>query len=130
MLFLTVTAAGEGVTGLALLVAPAGALGLLLGVYQSSLETQIVARVAGTALMALGVSCWLARNDQPTPSQTGLLLGMLLYHAAAALLLALSGIRWNMAGIGLWPAVVLHSALGIWCLTCLATRSRPPAACP
>ena len=126
--FFIVTAVGEGATGIALLVVPSMVLSLLLGAAQPAEETLVAARVAGAALVAVGIACWSARKDQPTPSQTGLLCGMLFYDAAAALLLTLAGIRWSLSGIGLWPAVVLHSALGAWCLSCLATRSRPSAA--
>jgi hypothetical protein len=126
--FFLVTAVGEGATGVALLIAPSVVLSLLLGVQPSHSETLVTGRITGAALVALGVSCWLARNDQSTPSQTGLLLGMLLYDAAVALLLVLSGLHWNLSGIGLWAAVALHSALGVWCLVCLATRSRKSAA--
>jgi len=127
-LYFTVTALIEGATGVALVVAPAAVLKLLLGTLQPLAETLVAARIAGAALLALGLSCWLARNDYLAPSQRGLLLGMLLYDAAAALLLTLSGTRWNMTGIGLWPAIVLHSALVAWSLACLATRSPPSAA--
>ena len=126
--FFIVTAAGEGATGIVLLVAPGAMLSLLLGASQPLAETLVATRIAGAALVALGIACWLARRDQPTPSQTGLLYGMLFYDAAAALLLTLAGIRWTAGGIGLWPAVALHSALGVWCLASLATHSRLSAA--
>jgi hypothetical protein len=126
--FFIATALSEGATGIALLATPAVLLSLLLGVSQPAMETLIAARIAGAALVALGISCWLARSDRPSPSQTGLLCGMLFYDAAAALLLILAGIRWTLAGIGLWPAVTLHSAMGIWCLTCLISSLRSPAA--
>jgi hypothetical protein len=125
--FLLVTALSEGATGIALLATPASVLVLLLGVSQSAAETLISARLAGAALVALGLACWLARNDRPTLSQAGLMWGMLFYDVAAALLLALAGARWALAGVGLWPAVGLHCGLAVWCLTCLANNSRPPA---
>jgi len=127
-LFFIVTAAGEGATGIVLLAAPAAALKLLLGDSQPAAQTLATARIAGAALVTLGISCWWARKDHSAPSQTGLLCGMLFYDIAAAQLLTFTGIRWALVGIGLWPAVALHSALGVWCLACLATRSRPRAA--
>jgi len=127
-LFFIVTAAGEGATGLALLVAPGAVLKVLLGALQPPAESLVTARIAGAALVALALSCWLARNDHSAPSQGGLLLGVLFYDAAATVLLTLSGTGSNMAGIGLWPAVALHSVLGVWCLACLTARSRQSAA--
>ncbi len=52
--FLLITAVGEGVTGLFLLLWPAVPLALLLGVQAAAPETLLVARVAGTALIAIG----------------------------------------------------------------------------
>src|SRR5213593_3644443 len=82
---LTFAAVAEAVTGLALLIVPSLVGRLLLG---AELTDAIpVARVAGIALIALGVCCW--------PGST-VLCGMLTYGAVVTLL---------------WPAVVLHAVL-------------------
>ena len=60
-----------------------------------------VARVAGIALIALGIACWPG-----TP-----LAGMLTYSAAVTLYLAYVGFAGGLSGILLWPAVVLHVIL-------------------
>ena len=57
----------------------------------------------------------LADKDQRTPAQLGLLTGILIYNVAVALLLGFAGTVLKMAGIALWPAVVLHTALAVWC---------------
>jgi hypothetical protein len=31
----------------------------------------------------------------------------------------------RFCGVGLWPAVILHLALGIWCFVCLKRASKP-----
>jgi hypothetical protein len=111
----SVTAAAEAGTGLALLFLPAVPIALLLGVEQAAPEALLVGRVAGAGLLALGVASWLARNDQRSPAQRGLLTGMLIYNAAVTVLLAVSGTVLRMTGIALWPAVVLHTALACWC---------------
>jgi hypothetical protein len=64
----------------------------------------------------------LARNAEQGPAQFGLLIGILIYDAGAAMLLAYAGVALGMTGILLWPAVGLHGALGLWCL--LSLRSR------
>ena len=69
---------------------------------------ETVARVAGIALIALGVACWPG-----TP-----LVGMLTYSAAVTLYLAYVGFAGGSTGILLWPAVVLHVIL-----TALLTRA-------
>jgi hypothetical protein len=41
---------------------------------------------------------------------------MVVYNLGAAVILAAAGIRSTPAGIGLWPAVILHAAMTLWCL--------------
>jgi len=60
-----------------------------------------VARVAGIALIALGLACWPG-----TP-----LVGMLIYSVAVTLYLTYLGIRGAWVGVLLWPAVVIHAIL-------------------
>jgi hypothetical protein len=121
---LIVTAVGEVGTGLLLLVFPSVLLALLLGVDQASPEVTSVARITGAALLALGVACWLGRADQHSPAQLGLLTGVLTYDVAAAGILAYTGLYLRLVGIALWPAVVLHSALAVWCVVCLLVKPR------
>ncbi len=90
----------EAATGLALLVVPA-LVGLpLLGAELTGVSIP-VARVAGIALIALGIAC--------LPGLA--LLGMLTYGALVTAYLAYVGIRGEWAGPLLWPAVVVHSVL-------------------
>lgn len=114
---LTISAAIESVTGLALLVAPSVPASLLLG---STLETTVgstIARIAGAGLLALGIACWLGR-DGAAGART-LVAAMLFYNTAAAAVLIHAGLGLGLSAIGLWPAVVLHLALAIWCIACL-----------
>ena len=93
-------AVGEAGTGLALLIVPSLVGRLLLGEELTGIAIP-VARVAGIALIALGVACW------PGPP----LAGMLTYSAAVTLYLAYLGFAGGLSGILLWPAVVLHVIL-------------------
>jgi hypothetical protein len=120
-----VTALLEVGTGLLLLFVPAVPLALLLGVGGAAPEALLVARVAGGALLAIGVASWLARNGEQGAAQLGLLIGILIYDGAAAALLAYAGLGLGMVGIALWPAVVTHAALAVWCM--LSLRTKPPA---
>jgi hypothetical protein len=114
-----VTAVVEIATGLALLALPAVVLASLLGIQAAVEETLVVSRIAGAALLAIGVACALARDDARSPAQRGLLVGILTYDVLVALLLAYAGLAVQMAGAALWPAVVLHTLLTIWCILCL-----------
>jgi hypothetical protein len=62
-----VTAVVELATGLALLGLPAVVLASLLGIQPATADTLIVARIAGAALLAIGVACALARDDGGLP---------------------------------------------------------------
>jgi len=97
---LTFAAVGEASTGLALLIVPGLVGRLLLGEELIGIAIP-VARVAGIALIALGVACWPG-----TP-----LVGMLTYGAGVALYLSYVGLAGGMSGILLWPAVILHAIL-------------------
>jgi hypothetical protein len=115
---LIATAFVEVSIGLLLLGFPSVPLTLLLGIDQAAPEVVVCARITGAALLALGVACWLARNDPGSSAQTGLLLGMLTYDLAAAGILAYAGWFLGLAGIALWPAVGLHFTLAVCCVAC------------
>lgn len=99
---LVVAAFGEIATGLALILIPSLVAQLLLGEELAGAAIS-VARVAGIALVGLGVACW------PGPP----IAGMLLYSTAVAIYLASIGVA-AQAGILLWPAVALHFVLTIF----------------
>jgi hypothetical protein len=120
--FLIVTAIGEGGTGLLLLVWPAVPLGLLLGADESAPQTLLVARLAGAALLAIGIACWPPQRNPGCSAQLGLLAALLVYDLTAAGLLAYARLGLGMVGLALWPAVVLHSALAVWCIFCLSAK--------
>ncbi|MBL8419470.1 MAG: hypothetical protein JNK92_02435 [Dechloromonas sp.] len=93
-------AVGEASTGLALLIVPALVGRLLLGEELTGIAIP-VARVAGIALVALGLACWPGNPR----------IGMLTYSAAVMLYLAYLGVTGSSTGLLLWPAVVLHLIL-------------------
>jgi hypothetical protein len=99
---LVFAAAGEAATGLALLIVPSLVGQLLFGEELAGIAI-VFARVAGIALIALGVACW------PGPPR----VGMLIYSAVATVFLAYLGLAGGVGGILLWPAVILHAILTI-----------------
>src|SRR5512137_932497 len=110
---LVFAAVGEAATGAAMLIVPSLVGQLLLGVDLTGVAT-IVARVAGIALIALGVACWPG-----TPQ-----VGMLTYSAAVTLFLAYAGLACGFAGILLWPAVALHGVLTVLLARAMFARGK------
>lgn len=108
---LDVAAWAEIATGLALVIVPSFVGQILLGEALTGVAIP-TARVAGIALIALGVACW----------KSGL-LGMLIYGVAVTFYLAYIGLSGGPAGVLLWPAVGLHALLSV-----LLWRSRLQAA--
>jgi len=98
---LTITAVAEAAMGVALIVVPSLVGRLLLGADLVGVAKP-VARVAGIALIALGVAC--------LPSCTAL-CGMSTYSVLATLYLFCLAIRGEWIGLLLWPAVGLHAVL-------------------
>jgi hypothetical protein len=93
-------AVAEAATGLGLLIVPSLVGQMLLGEQLTGVAIP-VARVAGIALIALGIACW------PGPPH----LGMLTYSASITLYFAYLGFAGALSGVLLWPAVALHVIL-------------------
>ncbi len=106
---LVLAAAGEAVTGVALLAVPSLVGRLLLGEELNGVGIP-VARVTGIALIALGVACW---PDSDTNSAFQPVLGMLCYSLFATLYLAYLGVGGEWVGSLLWPAVAVHAIFTI-----------------
>lgn len=120
---LTATAAIEAGAGLVLAVWPSLLTTVLLGIPLEGAAATIVGRVAGAALLALAVACWLARREVTTGAARGLIVGILLYNTSVVALLVIAGTRSELFGVGLWPGAALHAAMGLWCLRCLWNTS-------
>ena len=95
-----IAAVGEAATGLALLIVPS-VVGQLLFREELTGSGVLFGRIAGIALMGLGVACW------PGPPR----VGMLFYSVVVALYLVFLGVSGGSTGVLLWPAVALHLVL-------------------
>ena len=114
---LTITAIIEAATGVGLLAAPAVLARLLLNAALDAPAAVTIARVAGAALLAIGVACWLSRENG-----RALVAAMLLYNVVVAGLLVHAALALALSGLGLWPAVAFHLAFAFWCMACLRSK--------
>ncbi len=99
----------EGLTGLGLIAVPAVVARLLLGSDLPDIGA-VTARVAGIALIALVLGCWLARHDRAGFAG---LAALLAYNGLVALYLGWLGLEGALVGPLLWPAVILHAVVTV-----------------
>ena len=95
----------ELATGAALVVCPALVMQLLFGSPLGS-GGDHVAQLYGLALLGLGVACW--GDSCADQSQKGLMM----YNSVAAIVLISFAVRGIAAGLMVWPAGLMHLALG------------------
>ena len=117
--FFKVNALLEGGVGFALTLAPSAVFLVLLGSALESPGGPVIGRVLGAALISLGMACWFAHDEAQGRTEKGLVAALLLYNIAAASLLGYARFGLGLPGVGLLPAVILHSALAVWCVACL-----------
>ncbi len=115
----TATALIEAGAGLALLGVPSRAAVLLLGAPLEAPDALTVARVGGAGLLTLGAAFWLARGDTQSGAAKGSIAAVVIYNVAVVFILGAAGIRMERVGVLLWPAVVLHAAMTVWCVVSL-----------
>jgi len=79
-----------------------------------------IARLAGIALQALGISCLPSVQTAPRRKSVW---GLLVYNVAAAILFAWLGAATALHGFLLWPAAILHLGIGATLLQQFLTTS-------
>ncbi|HME32992.1 MAG TPA: hypothetical protein VKG65_09600 [Terriglobales bacterium] len=118
---LALAAAAEAGTGLLLLAWPPIVVRLLFGEEISGIGV-VVSRFGGVCLVGLGVACW------PGNDQLRAFYGMVTYSALALLYLTYIGVRGEMVGVLLWPAVVVHAILAVLLVRARLKEQKTPAA--
>jgi hypothetical protein len=118
---LKVTAIIEGITGLGLLAVPGLIVHLLLNADISGAAVPL-GRVAGVALLSLAVACWFARHDVQSHAARGIVSAVTVYNIGATLVLSAAGLQMQPTGIVLWPAVIVHAGMAVWCVAKISSR--------
>jgi Kef-type K+ transport system membrane component KefB len=109
----------EGLAGLLLLLFPSQAVSLLVGTPLEGPSGYVLGRIAAAALLAVGIACWVARDDSKSRAAAGLTLALVFYDAIVVVLLLYVRLVAGDFGLILWPGVVLHLGLGAWSVLCL-----------
>jgi hypothetical protein len=104
---LGVAAAIEALTGLVLVLFPHALIRLLFDAEASGIAI-VIGRVAGIALISLGLGCWMGRQEA---AGGWALAAMLIYNALIMIYLTVVGFGAEFVGALLWPAAALHAAL-------------------
>lgn len=126
---LTVAAVVECLAGLAFVLFPALAIALLLDAEPGSAGLMI-ARVAGVALLALGVACGGAATEVAGPARTWTVVAITFYNAGVGLLLVAFAARGMAGGPVVWIASVLHMGLALAFGTCAFANAAPHVESP
>jgi hypothetical protein len=106
---LTFAAVVEIATGLAMLADPALVVTLLAGTGDEG-SAMPLALFPGIVLVALGIACWPGRQagtDDPA------FRGMFFYNSVVAVFLAYLFFVEHLAGILLWPGLILHAIVAV-----------------
>jgi hypothetical protein len=117
---LTATAILEGLTGLALLVVPSFVVTTLFGNSMIGAIGLLLARLAGAVLVALATACWFLRKELQASIMVKL---MASYNIFSIILLVYASMVDKLYGFGLWPTVIIHAGLLLWCIASLLKRA-------
>jgi hypothetical protein len=112
-LLIMAAALGEAAFGALIFVLPALALDLFFR-SQPAAGAVIMTRIAGIALVGLGVACYPRGGRQS-------LYGLLTYSTLIMLYLIWLGIG-GAAGVLLWPGVVAHASLSVLLIGLMRAR--------
>ena|SRR5688572_2579152 len=112
-LLLTISALVEGATGLSLAIVPSFIVYILLGSSLIDPTAILISRLAGAALITIAIACWLSVNE----GQHAIMIkAMLCYNIFSTVILVYAVLVEKLSGPALWPAVIVHLGLLVWCV--------------
>jgi small basic protein len=114
-ILLIITAVFEGVVGLGLLLVPDLVGTTLMNTQLDTPGGLIAGRIAGAAILSLAICCWKAYGFALREAALEILTAVLFYNFAAAAVLVYGGTQLGLQSTLIWPAIVVHGVLGLWC---------------
>lgn len=118
---LVTKSAVEVLAGLAATLVPSWFFSFLLGTLDAPAGLYAF-RMFGVAIIAVGIACWLARNDNGSQAGRPLILALLLYDILFVTILLAARFGAGLSGFGLWPTVLVHLALASSSVLCLRSE--------
>ena len=112
----------EVLAGLTFLIFPSTLFFILLGVPLDA-SGAYAFRMFGGAIFAIGVACWLAREDSASTAARGLIAATAFYDFVFVAILLAARFVGGLSGLALWPTVVFHLGLAFSSLFCLSQGS-------
>ena len=122
-LLLRVAAAAEVPTGLLFLLLPGLPVRILFGQDLDGTLPDLIGRILGTSIFALGLAGGLAAADAENRAAAGVVISLLFYYALSAALLAYARFAFGMSGVGMWPALAAHILMAAWCAWVILQRA-------
>ena len=108
----------EVLAGLAFLIFPSTLFFILLGVPLDA-SGAYAFRMFGGAIFAIGVACWLSREDSASTAARGLIAATAFYDFVFVAILLAARFVGGLSALALWPTVVFHLGLAFSSLFCL-----------
>ncbi|MBI2809565.1 MAG: hypothetical protein HYX67_01860 [Candidatus Melainabacteria bacterium] len=121
---LIATAAIEVGAGVALIFFPAETTALLLAPVDQTVATAGLQRIAGAALLTIGVANWFAHYDEKSLAAKGIVGAMVIYNVGTVVVLSSASLQIRPVGLALWPAAILHVLMSFWCITSLLEKRK------
>lgn len=112
-LLLKSTSIIEGLTGLAIIFIPNILTNLLLGLSMNEVSGLILSMVAGVALLAIAIVCWLVSEQE---NSLAVVKGLMFYNIAVVGIVLYSAIHFYVYNTLFFTIAGFHFIYGTWCL--------------
>jgi hypothetical protein len=102
--------------GVVMIVFPVFLSGAVLGVSLNEPAAIVVLRVAGVAILSLGIVCWMVASEGRSKPGKSLVTGLAIYNTLIMMIIAYTITIQNFTSPGLWVVILLHAIFAGWCI--------------
>jgi hypothetical protein len=104
------------ITGLMLILVPTFLPKIVLEISVTDSASIAMSRVTGTAILSIGMICWMVRMEGRSKAGKGIVTGLAIYNALLMMVLAYTIIVQGFSTPGLWAFIFLYSVMAGWCI--------------